>query len=524
MRKVSLRHNLGRLLIGLVALVLITIPFAATHGTALAHPLGNFTVNRYARIELYRDAVDIHYVLDLAEIPTFQALPDIDTNGDSKYSQAELDAYADKLGKTLPQSFSLTLNGGRPTLQLLERHIDLLDGQGGLNTTRIAYVYRAMVSADSKGTVSVGFEDRNYADRAGWREIVVRPSEGSQAQVDAKLLVDVSDALRSYPAETLRSAPDVSQVTFTWVSGTGASAPESAIIQVAAKTRSNSGFAKLLDRDISAAVFPLLLLAAFGFGMLHALGPGHGKSVVGAYLVGSKGTPRHAIALGLTVTATHTSTVYLLGFVTLYLGNYLAPDELYLYLGVAAGASIVLMGLSLLVGRLTRLRGRGSDDGAHKHGIFGKAHSHLPTVAQIEDEYPHEHEHEHEEHAHDHGRPKEADDSRVTWRSLLSLGVIGGMLPCPSAIIVMLAAIASGRVLFGMLLIVAFSAGLAAVLTAIGLALVFGKRLGERSRLRGTLQRPVFARLVSALPVLSAAGITLAGLAITYQAFQQNGL
>ena len=522
MRKVNLRHNFGRLLIGLVALVLITIPFAATHGTALAHPLGNFTVNRYARIELYRDAVDIHYVLDLAEIPTFQALPDIDTNGDSKYSQAELDAYADKLGKTLPQSFSLTLNGGRPTLQLLERHIDLLDGQGGLNTTRIAYVYRAMVSADSKGTVSVGFEDRNYADRAGWREIVVRPSEGSQAQVDAKLLVDVSDALRSYPAETLRSAPDVSQVTFTWVSGTGASAPESAIIQVAAKTRSNSGFAKLLDRDISAAVFPLLLLAAFGFGMLHALGPGHGKSVVGAYLVGSKGTPRHAIALGLTVTATHTSTVYLLGFVTLYLGNYLAPDELYLYLGVAAGASIVLMGLSLFVGRITRLRRRGSEDGAHKHGLFAKAHSHMPTVAMAVHDQPQEHAPGAEAHPHPHAPV--SDDSRVTWRSLLSLGVIGGMLPCPSAIIVMLAAIASGRVLFGMLLIVAFSAGLAAVLTAIGLALVFGKRLGERSRLRGTLQRPVFARLVSALPVLSAAGITLAGLAITYQAFQQNGL
>jgi len=370
--------------------------------------------------------------------------------------------------------------------------------------------------------LSVAFEDRNYADRAGWREIVVRPSEGAQAQVDAKLLVDASDALRSYPAETLRSAPDVSQVTFTWVGGTGANAPASAVIQVAAKTRNNSGFAKLLDHDISATVFPLLLLAAFGFGMLHALGPGHGKSVVGAYLVGSKGTPRHAIALGLTVTATHTSTVYLLGFVTLYLGNYLAPDRLYLYLGVAAGASIVLMGLSLFVGRISRLRGPGTDDGAHKHGMFGKTHSHMPTVAQAAHDHPHEH--EHEEHAHDQGRPKEADDSRVTWRSLLSLGVIGGMLPCPSAIIVMLAAIASGRVLFGMLLIVAFSAGLAAVLTAIGLALVFGKRLGERSRLRGALQRPVFARLVSALPVLSAAGITLAGLAITYQAFQQNGL
>lgn len=492
--------------------------------TAAAHPLGNFTVNRYARIELYRDAIDVHYVLDLAEIPTFQALSEIDTDRDGAASQSELDAYAARLASSLPREMTLSIDGRRLELVPIEREISQATGQADLQTMRIAFVYRADGLGNDGRNVTVSFEDRNYADRAGWREVVVRPSEGAQVKVDPALLVDVSDSLRAYPADTLRSAPDTNGATLAWQSGTGASAPAAAVERGSSAVRSPSGFAKLLDRDLSTAVFPLLLLAAFGFGMLHALGPGHGKSVVGAYLVGSKGTPRHAVALGLTVTATHTSSVYLLGFVTLYAGHFLAPDRLYVYLGVTAGASIVAMGLALFAGRIVRLRRIPPEGGAHRHGLFAPAHSHLPAALEHHDHEPeavHQHPHPEGEPG-DH--PRETDASRASWRSVLTLGVIGGMLPCPSAIIVMLAAIANGQVLYGMLLIVAFSAGLAGVLTTIGLVLVLGKRLGERSRIRTTLERPGFARIVAALPVLSAAGITLAGLAITYQAFQQPGL
>ncbi len=528
--------------------------------SALAHPLGNFTTNRYARIEVYRDAIHLHYVLDLAEIPTVQLTSQADRDGDDALSSGELDAYAAALGGTLPAKLSLTLGGMALELALAEHRAELLPGEGGLKITHLAFVYTAYTApVASSGALTVAFEDGNYADRTGWKEVVVRPSEGANVKVAPALLVDASDALRSYPAETLKSAPNVREVAFTWEPGTGAPSPIEARAVAGGSGRASSGFAGLLERDLSATVFPLMLLAAFGFGMIHALGPGHGKSVVAAYLAGSKGSPRHAVALGLTVTATHTSTVYLIGFTTLSASAFFAPDTLYLYLGVAAGLSIVLMGTVLMLGRLRRLGARGAGDGSHRHGLFGKAHSHLPNAVQsvapsravLRAGQPvwatsaawagsghghphgaHEHGHDHP-HDHDHshgpanvhtGAETSAGETKQSWRGLLTLGVIGGMLPCPSAIIVMLAAVANGQVLYGMLLIVAFSAGLAGVLTAIGLALVLGKRIGEHSRIRTVLARPMVARVGTALPVLSAAGVTIAGLAITYQAFQQPGL
>ena len=333
------------------------------------------------------------------------------------------------------------------------------------------------------------------------------------------------------------------------------------------------GLAGLLHHNRSTGIIILSLLAAFGFGMLHALGPGHGKTVVAAYLVGSKGTARHAVILGLTVTATHTSTVYLIGFVTLWLSAYVVPETLYLYLGIASGLMVVAMGLALFASRLWQVS-RGKPGGEHRHGLFGRAHSHLPaehihehqhaavmsspghehaqlvapirvgrqelalagggvssqpaTLAQFEPEHAdfslaayHEHEHEHVP------EPSHEVDllpSRVSWRSLLALGVAGGMLPCPSAIVVMLAAISLGQVLFGMLLIVAFSLGLAGVLTTIGIVLVVGKRLSGRFGTSTLSSNALVARAVTMLPVLSALGIAVAGIAITYQAWNQPGL
>jgi ABC-type nickel/cobalt efflux system permease component RcnA len=218
------------------------------------------------------------------------------------------------------------------------------------------------------------------------------------------------------------------------------------------------------------------------------------------------------------VTATHTSTVYLIGFLTLAGSAYFAPDRVYLYLGVAAGVSIVLMGTILFAARLLDLYRRGSQR-SHRHGLFARPHAHgsdghdgaLAGPAGPD---------------HGHGPAPVAVEAagRVSWRSLLTLGVVGGLLPCPSAIIVMLAAIAIGQVVYGMLLIVAFSAGLAGVLTAIGITLVLGKRLSRRSRLVLALDRPSVSRVTAALPVVSALVIVLAGIAVTYQALQQPGL
>jgi len=487
-------------------------------GDAHAHPLGNFTTNRYARIELYRDALRVYYVVDYAEIPAFQLLERIDADGDGEMSAAELDAYAALAAPQHAAAMDLLLDTDRLTLTPIADESQALPGQGGLHVLRQVFVYESRVPAGARAVVT--FKDNNFAGRAGWREVIVRPSAGASVEVDQRLLTDRSTELLDYPTESLDSVPEVTAASFAWQPGTGETAPSDAGIRLASQGRSNSGFAGLLDRHQSLGIIILSLVAAFGFGALHALGPGHGKTVVAAYLVGSRGTARHALALGLTVTATHTSTVYLLGLVTLTLSELIVPERLYLYLGVASGAMVVVMGTSLLASRLWRAA-RPQAEGEHRHGFFGKAHSHAPAAPETE-LHEHAHDlHEHPDHAH-------ATDSHgaltVSWRSLLTLGVAGGLLPCPSAIVVMLAAISIGQIAFGMLLIVAFSLGLAGVLSAIGIVLVFGKRLSGRSPFLRRLDRPGIARLVSAIPLLSAAGVTVAGILITVQAWNQPGL
>jgi ABC-type nickel/cobalt efflux system permease component RcnA len=185
---------------------------------------------------------------------------------------------------------------------------------------------------------------------------------------------------------------------------------------------------------------------------------------------------------------------------------------------------IVVMGLSLLVSRLRALGGEAEASGAHRHGLFGRAHSHFPAShAHPAHDHGQAHDHGDGSHQHDDATEHRHAEPRVGMRGLLTLGIAGGIIPCPSALVVMLAAISLGQVVFGMLLIVAFSFGLAGVLVAIGLALVLGRRL-SRAKGRAAFERPVFARALAALPVVSAVGVTLAGLAITYQAWSQPGL
>ena len=504
-----------RWLVAFGAMLVAALPLLP-HGTAEAHPLGNFTINRYARLELYAGTIRVHYVLDYAEIPTVQLLPDLDADGDGRYSDAEVARYAGGLREPLAREMELRAGGERLALRAVESGGALAEGQAVLRTLRVTAVYEASPAAT--GAVAMTYIDHNFQDRAGWKEIVVRPSRGTEvAGVAPELLTDASAALTAYPAEDLRSAPDVRRAEFTWDTATGEAAPAAAL-ETGTAERAAGGFAALVDNDESALIILLALLAAFGFGAPHALGPGHGKTVVAAYLVGSRGTVRHAVALGLTVTATHTASVYVLGFATLALSAYVVPETLYLYLGVASGALVVVMGLALFGSRVRgALRRTAAGEGAHRHGFFGRSHSHLPGAH--EHEHAHDHDDSHAGHAHphdhDHGTP-----ARVTWRGLFTLGVAGGLVPCPSAIVVMLAAISLGRVAFGMLLIVAFSTGLAGVLTVIGVGLVLGRRLAGRTRLTRVAAHPAAARLAGLLPIVSALGVTVAGMGITYLALQ----
>lgn len=491
-----------------VALALVVAAASLALGpraVAHAHPLGNFTINRYARIEVYGDALRVVYVLDYAEIPAFQLRETIDADGDGEISGAELDHHRESASAEHAAAMELAVDGRPLVLTLVESESTVSPGQGGLDVLRETFVYQA--ADPGRAVTAVTYADHNFEGRAGWREIVVRPAAGTDVRVAPALLLDHSDGLRSYPTDSLSSAPEMATASFEWAPGPGAVAPATADFAPVTAPRSNSGFADLLERHQSFGVIILGLLAAFGFGALHALGPGHGKTVVAAYLVGSRGTTRHALALGMTVTATHTATVYLLGLVTLTLSEFIVPERLYLYLGVASGAMVVVMGVALFAGRVLHWKRAANGEGTHRHGSFARPHYHSSE-------------------AHHHGTPDHHahDAPGVSWRGLLTLGVAGGLLPCPSAIVVMLAAISIGQIAFGMLLIVAFSLGLAGVLSAIGIALVLGKRLSGRSAVASRLRRTGVTRAVAALPLLSAAGVTLAGALITFQAWNQPGL
>jgi hypothetical protein len=338
---------------------------------AHAHPLGNFTINRYARLELYQGAVHVHYVVDSAEIPTYQLIGDIDSDRDGTASQAELDAYAAKERFRLAANLSLSVNGSRIDFAAAQATAQLAEGQAGLKTLRLVVVYVASLAPNAQAE-QVVFSDSNYNDRAGWKEIVVRPSEGSQVSLDPKLMIDTSDALRTYPAETLSSAPDMRTVRFGWAPASGQQPPAENSAQAAAPARAASGvagvFSDLLSHDRSIGFLLASLLVAFLFGAQHALGPGHGKTMVAAYLVGSKGTAKQAVVLGFTVTATHTSTVYLMGFLALWAASYVATETVQLWMGVIVGILVVGFGATLFVNRLRTSRGATASE--HRHGLF----------------------------------------------------------------------------------------------------------------------------------------------------------
>jgi nickel/cobalt exporter len=250
----------------------------------------------------------------------------------------------------------------------------------------------------------------------------------------------------------------------------------------------NDYLAQILRRsELGPAVIITGIALALLAGAVHALSPGHGKTIVAAYLVGSRGTFRHALLLGAAVTITHTFSVFLIGLGTLFVSAYVVPEKIIPMLGAVSGLSIVLIGAYLFVQRLNKLRGK-SHTHHHHHG-----HDHV-----------HDHDHVHGPHTHTHAPP-----SDVSVGSLIALGASGGLVPCPTAMVLMLSAIALGRIATGLLLLVAFSIGLAGVLVAIGAAVLYAKHWLPDAE--ATTQRPFFKMI----PVVSAAVITVVGVLMT---------
>lgn len=476
--------------------------------TASAHPLGNFSTNQLITVRVDEGGVTLGYVLDQAEVPTFQEVSRYDTDGDEAISGAEEAPFEADLLAEASAGLELTADGKPVSLGPPEDvALSFPPGQGGLPLTRLEAGFAAQLPT---GVTAIELKNSAYEGRVGWQAIQGIPGEGTDVVSDLPV-EDPTDGLRAYPVELLSSPFDQREASFEVSAGDGTVAgPDGPSVSADAETgRATDGFANLLaGGDTEGALIFVLLAAAFGWGALHALSPGHGKAMVAGYLAGSSGKPRHALALGLTVTATHTVSVFALGLITLAASQYIVPEQLYPWLGVTSGAMIVGIGLWVMASRFRRWRGmraEGAVDGSQEHG-----HSHSHDHGHTHDhDHDHGQSHGHGHHHHHHG------DAPISVKELVGLGVSGGMVPCPSALVVLIAAISQHRIGLGLLLIFAFSLGLAATITVIGLVTIWGKRLVSRLR----PERLLFGgRITGALPALSASVIIVAGVLITARA------
>jgi len=523
-----------------------------TPRSSLAHPMGNFSISHYAGIKLSATEIELRYLIDMAEIPTFLELQDSGIGPEA--NRASVDTYLERTAESLKQGLHLDVDGQRLPLRTFARDLLFSSGAGGLPTMKLGIVYHASLdTATPRAWHHVHYRDLNFPDRVGWKEVVAVSGPGVTVSSRSVPERDRSRELADYPTDMLNSplqtleaqlvfateqlaieqastrqdllplkhllattggvarpaAPTGDTVVAASVSEprTLAAGRTELALQPNKEAMRRDAFTDLIGvRQTGIGVFFFAALVAAALGAFHALEPGHGKTVVAAYLVGSRGTAWHALLLGLIVTLSHTAGVYVLGAVTLYASRYIVPERLYPWLGVISGLTIAGLGFVLFLRRYAGEH-RHPRDHQHPHdhhdpNVTDHAHVHVES------------EHVHGVHRHSHLPPRAAG---VTLRELLALGVTGGMVPCPAALVVLLSAIALRRVGFGLFLIVAFSVGLAAVLIAIGVLMVYAAQLMARFQAE--------SRFVSRwLPLTSSVVVVIFGVAIAVQALMSAGI
>lgn len=464
-----------------------------------AHPMGNISVNHYSRITVGPEQVEIVYALDLAEIPTFKLLQGWNLTAASPRKSLEQKAaqqMREWARKLAVQSHGKTVH---PVYESSELAVS--DGAGNMPVMRITAKLRVHGVAGK-----LDYEDGNYPDRAGWKEVVVASGKGATLGKSSAGTEDRSHGLKVYPQDATVSSPQVLKASVQWTSEalpvvatkvkptevaklTPVAAAVPAAPQASGTVVRGDFLSELLSRkEISFSMILIGLAVAFGLGAVHAFSPGHGKTMVAAYLVGSRGSFKHAAFLGAMVTFTHTISVFALGFVTLFLSRYILPEQLYPVLGAISGITIAWIGGTLFFRRIRKLRPQ-----HHHHHDHDHSHSH-----------DHDHAHDHGPNGHTH-----VPEGEVTMGSLIALGASGGLVPCPSGLVILLSSIAIGRVGLGILLLVGFSAGLAAVLTAIGLLVVYAKSWLPDAE--AAAASPAFRYI----PVASAAVVVVLGILMT---------
>jgi len=536
-------------------------------GQIFAHPMGNFSINHYAAIRIKEGYVEVQYLIDMAEIPTFQEMQR--TGIVPKQADPSVASYIAGQSEILKRGIFLEMNRQPVELQTVSQEVIFPAGAGGLPTIKMGFLYRGwFANLPSGEPVDLRYRDENFRDHAGWKEIIVATAPSIDLVSANVPFTDRSQQLTDYPTDLLNSPPQQLEAQITVVSASAGakivSSPPATPVAVQARGTNEKGiqsakhklqkverssigtattvhvppraestssdslklqankqetprntFTELMNtKQLSLWIVLLAAAVAFGLGGAHALEPGHGKTLVAAYLVGSRGTVAHAVLLGAIVTVSHTAAVFLLGGVTLYAQKYIVPEQLYPWFGVISGLTIALTGIYLLLQRY--LTAQMGDGRLHSQSPGGLWHRHFDDPALPE------------------GNPDVAardfvsdsltsqggdmpGNTSVSYRQLFALGVTGGIVPCPAALVVLLSAVALHRVGFGLFLIVAFSFGLATVLIMTGMFVV----LAGRFVLRMNPDAPLLRKW---LPMASATAVTVLGLAIAGRALLAAGM
>jgi nickel/cobalt exporter len=444
---------------------------------ANAHPLGNFTSNHLTRIAVAPASIDLHYVLDDAEIPTFSLLRSLDAHG--KPSQTALNAWAAAHANDIAPQLVLTIDGKPAALSLRGAHVQLRPGAAGLSTLYFTADFRA---ARGVGPARIEYNDTTLLGRIGWKDVVVLPQH------------EPTQELRVYPDALIGSPRDRTAVTISVAPAGSVSVADvgsTPTFGVASTARMND-LSDVLARNLSDPLVLLgALLLAIGLGALHALEPGHGKTLLAISLVGARATVPQAMILATALTVAHTIGVLAFGVIVLTLAQYIVPEALYPWIALLSGVFVAFLGARALSREIDRRRSQ------HSHHDHGHEHAH-----------GHAHDHHHHDeggfseavHAHSHLIPGTAP---ISFRSAVIAASTGNVAPCPAALVVLLAAIATHRVGWGLILIVAFSIGLALTLTLLGVAVVRGAAWLTR--------RPQFDRFARYAPLVTGGAISVIG-------------
>jgi ABC-type nickel/cobalt efflux system permease component RcnA len=474
---------------GVIAALALVSP-----GTASAHPLGNFTVNHYSGLTIHPDRVDALVVVDSAEIPTLQQRPQLDTDGDATVSGAEQRAYAAAQCDRLSTTVRTAVDDEALRFAVRSAQVSNPAGEAGLPTTRLTCRLSAPAVLGEPATLS--FHNEFRGDRIGWREITA-VGQGVGLPESPVPERSVSDELRNYPDDLLTEPLDVRDVTLRTVPGgassTGpgglAGAPQASGVERLLGWGSDR-FTVLVGAQLTPLVGMLALLLSLVLGASHAALPGHGKTLIAAYLAGRRGTTRDALLVGSTVTVTHTAGVLVIGLL-LSAFAVLAGEQLLSWLGVMSGLLVAVIGAGLLRTAIRAQRAATPDL------------TPTPTPTLISTAVAHGHGHGH----------TGAGSSRIGRPALLGMGVAAGLVPSPSALLVLFAAIGLGRTWFGVLLVLGYGLGMAATLTAVGLLLVTLRDRAEH-RLARARDNRWLTRLTAATPTLTAALVLIVGLGL----------